>query len=112
LQVGLALYRSEAQANGGKPDAGHRLLSWARAAGFSDITATSSTWWYATEEQRAWWGGMWADRIASSALAQQLLTSGAASKDDLTRVAGGWRRWAEADDGWLSVLHGELLCRP
>lgn len=58
-----------------------------------------------------WWGGMWADRITSSALAQQLLTSGAASQDDLTRIAGGWRRWAKAGDGWLSVLHGELLCR-
>ncbi len=111
LDEWLALYRSAARANGGEPDAGRRLLSWARAAGFSDITATSSTWCYATEEQRVWWGGMWADRITSSALGQQLLTSGAASEDDLTRIAGGWRRWAEAGDGWPSVLHGELLCR-
>ena len=111
LDEWLALYRSAARANGGEPDAGRRLLSWARAAGFTNIIATSSTWCYATQEQRVWWGGMWADRITSSALAQQLLTSGAASEDDLTRLAGGWRRWAEADDGWLSVLHGELLCR-
>jgi len=32
---------------------------------------------------------MWADRITSSALAQQLLTSGEAGEDDLTRIAGG-----------------------
>ncbi len=111
LDEWLALYRSAARANGGEPDAGRRLLSWAQVAGFSDITATSSTWCYATQAQRAWWGGMWADRITGSALAQQLLTSGEAGEDDLTRIAGGWRRWAEADDGWLSVLHGELLCR-
>ena len=32
----LALYRAAARANGGEPDAGRRLLAWARAAGFSD----------------------------------------------------------------------------
>jgi len=107
----LALYRDAARTNGGEPDAGRRLLSWAQAAGFSEITATSSTWCFATPEDRAWWGGMWADRITGSALAQQLVGSGTASEDDLRRIARGWRAWAGAQDGWLSVLHGELLCR-
>jgi hypothetical protein len=31
----LALYRAAARASGGEPDAGRRLLSWARAAGFA-----------------------------------------------------------------------------
>ena len=31
---------------------------------------------------------------------------------DLARVADGWRSWAEAEDGWFSVLHGEILARP
>lgn len=107
----LTLYRSAARANGGEPDAGRRLLSWARAAGFSDITATSSTWCFATSQDRAWWGGMWADRITGSALSRQLLASGDASDNDLARIAQAWRAWAQTEDGWLSVLHGELLCR-
>lgn len=111
LDEWVTLYRSAARANGGEPDAGRRLLSWAQAAGFCDITATSSTWCYATRVQRDWWAGMWADRVTASALAQQLVTSGAARSDDLVRIADGWRRWAIADDGWFSVLHGELLCR-
>jgi ubiquinone/menaquinone biosynthesis C-methylase UbiE len=44
----LAAYRRVAQANGREPDAGRRLLSWARAAGFTNVTATASpglTWW-------------------------------------------------------------------
>jgi len=112
LDEWLALYRQAARDNGAEPDAGRRLLSWARAAGFTDVTATSSTWCFATPEDRAWWGGMWADRIVESALARQLLASGAATDADLQRIAQGWRTWAAAEDGWLSVLHGELVCRP
>ena len=26
-------------------------------------------------------------------------------------VAAAWLRWADADDGWLGMLHGELLVR-
>jgi hypothetical protein len=54
---------------------------------------------------------MWADRISGSALAEQLLTSGMATADELQGLAAGWRRWASAEDGWFSVLHGELICR-
>lgn len=107
----LRLYRRAAQANGGEPDAGRRLVSWARAAGFDDIEATSSTWCFSDPEDRSWWGGMWADRFTDSAVARQLVDSGDATTADLARVAGGWRSWAEAEDGWFSVLHGEILAR-
>ena len=107
----LALYRSAARANGGEPDAGRRLLSWARAAGFEDVTATASTWCYATPDERAWWGGMWADRILESALARQLVDSGMATRADLERLSAGWRAWADAEDGWFLVPHGEILVR-
>ena len=65
----------------------------------------------ADPEDRAWWGGMWADRFTDSAVARQLIDSGDATTADLARVAGGWRSWAEAEDGWFSVLHGEILAR-
>ncbi|GAA2274563.1 methyltransferase domain-containing protein [Nonomuraea roseoviolacea subsp. roseoviolacea] len=107
----MALYQRMARGNGGEPDAGRRLLSWARAAGFEDVTATSSTWCFATPEDRAWWGGMWAERILGSAMADQALATGAATRDDLLRMADGWREWAADGDGWFSVLHGEILCR-
>jgi SAM-dependent methyltransferase len=111
LDEWLALYQRVARSNGGEPDAGRRLLSWARAAGFDDVTATSSTWCFATPEDRAWWGGMWADRVRQSAMAEQALATGAATEDDLRRISEGWLTWAAADDGWLSITHGEILCR-
>ncbi len=107
----LDLYRRAARANGGEPDAGRRLLSWARAAGFEHVTATASTWCYATPDDRGWWGGMWADRILESALTRQLLDSGMASHDDLQGISDAWRRWADADDGWFLVPHGEIIAR-
>jgi SAM-dependent methyltransferase len=107
----LALYLRAARANGGEPNAGRRLLSWAQRAGFTMVTATSSTWCYAAPGERAWWGGMWADRIVHSDLARQLLASRLATKADLHRISDGWREWAAADDGWFSILHGEIICR-
>ncbi len=111
LDEWLRLYRAAARANGGEPDAGRRLLAWARAAGFEDVTATASTWCYATPDDRAWWGGMWADRIVESALARQLVSSAMATEDDLLRISDAWRRWADNGDGWYLIPHGEILCR-
>ena len=107
----LALYRAAARANGGEPDAGRRLLAWARAAGFTDISATASTWCYASPEERAWWGGMWADRILESALARQLVDSDMATPADLQEISDAWKRWAGDGDGWYLVPHGEIIAR-
>jgi SAM-dependent methyltransferase len=111
LDEWLDLYERVARGNGGEPDAGRRLLSWAHAAGFTDVTASSSTWCFAGAADRAWWGGLWADRILQSDMARQAVAGGAATRPDLQRIADGWRRWAADDDGWLSILHGELICR-
>jgi SAM-dependent methyltransferase len=106
----LELYSAAARANGGEPDAGRRLLAWAHAAGLSDITPSSSTWCYATPETREWWGGMWADRILGSALAEQLVREDRATRDELEQISTAWRTWAADPDAWFSVHHGEILC--
>ena len=110
LDEWLDLYQTAARANGGEPNAGRRLLSWARDAGLSYVTATSATWCFATPHDRQWWGGMWADRILDSAMAKQLVDSRLATTADLERISHAWRAWAVADDGWFSILHGEVLC--
>ncbi|GAA3931398.1 class I SAM-dependent methyltransferase [Microbacterium soli] len=111
LDEWLRLYREAARANGGEPDAGRRLLGWARAAGFTDVTATASVWCYTTPEERDWWGGLWADRVVESALARQLTASGMATDADLQRLSDAWRAWAADGDGWFLIPHGEILCR-
>ena len=103
------LYSAAARANGGEPDAGRRLLAWAHAAGATRVTASASTWCYADPLARESWGGMWADRIIGSAVAEQLVRDGLASRSELAQIADDWREWAAHPDGWISIPHGELL---
>lgn len=105
----LSLYRALASRNGGEPDAGRRLLSWAHAAGCEQVVATSSTWCYADPIAREAWGGGWAERILNSAVAAQLLDAGLAVQADLDAISSAWLEWAARPDGWFSLLHGELL---
>jgi SAM-dependent methyltransferase len=111
LDPWLDLYQQAARANGGEPDAGRRLLSWALEAGFDDVTPTGSLWCYATAATREWWGGMWADRILQSDLSHQLVDSGLASTAELEEISAAWRAWAAAPDGWLAIPNGEIICR-
>jgi ubiquinone/menaquinone biosynthesis C-methylase UbiE len=107
----LALYRRVARANGGEPDAGRYLHSWARQAGFTDVTVSASAWAFTTPEDRTWWGGLWADRTVASSYATMAVGDGHASREDLERIADAWRTWAAEPDGWFSVPNGEVLCR-
>ena len=107
----LRLYSIAARANGGEPDAGRRLLSWAQQAGLAGVTASASVWCHATAEDRAYWAGSWAERIVESAVARQLVDSGQATPEQLRQISDGWRRWAEAEDGWFMVPHGEIIYR-
>ncbi|MFD3564274.1 class I SAM-dependent methyltransferase [Streptomyces sp. NPDC058686] len=109
----LDLYRRVARANGGEPDAGRRLKSWALEAGFdaADINSSSSTWCYATPEEIDWWSGLWADRTRASAYAERATESGHARPGQLEEVSEAWREWGKQPDAWFSVLHGEILCR-
>ena len=29
--------------------------------------------------------------------------------DDLEAMAEGWRQWGASEDGWFTVVHGEIL---
>ncbi|WP_327352158.1 class I SAM-dependent methyltransferase [Streptomyces sp. NBC_01304] len=107
----LELYERVARANGGEPDAGRRLKSWALAAGYADVAASSSTWTFSTPEERAWWSGLWADRTVASSYARLAVEGGHARTEELTAISAAWRAWGKQADGWFSVLHGEILCR-
>ena len=112
LDEWLALYRAVARGNGAEPDAGRRLASWAREAGLEVVSSTAGVWCFSSPEDVAWWGGLWAERVVGSGLAQQATDRGLASAADLERLAEGWRRWAASPDAWFVVLHGEVLCSP
>ena len=105
----MELYQVAARANGGEPDAGRRLHAWARTAGFEQVTSTTATWCFTGPDDRAYWGGMWEDRILTSALAEQLLAEGRATRAELEEISTAWRAWTDDPDGWIALLHGEII---
>ena len=105
-----SVYMATARANGGEPDAGSRLLSWARAAGFTDASASASTWCYATPADRAWQSQTWAQRCLTS-FGPRAVELGLADRADLEAMAQAWRQWGDSEDAWFVVVHGEVLAR-
>lgn len=106
------LYHAVTAHNGAEADAGRHLLAWVRAAGFRDIEVSSSTWTYADAETRVWWGELWAERVTSSAFAEQAVSYGLSSPAELDDLADAWRAWSRHDDGCIILVHGEVLARP
>jgi SAM-dependent methyltransferase len=108
----LEVYCTVAEANGGEPDAGSHLRHWCLEAGFTTVTASATAWCFSTDDERAWWGGLWADRVTSTALGDRAVELGMATRDELEEIASAWRAWAAAPDAWFAVLHGEVLASP
>ena len=106
----LALYRAIARDHGGEPDAGRHLLAWAHAAGAGQVTASASHWLHATPSERQAWGGMWAERIVGSAIAEQAVETGRATRADLEDISEAWRTWTDNADVWFFIPHGEITC--
>jgi SAM-dependent methyltransferase len=106
-----ALYHDVCRRNGADADAGRHLLGWARAAGFTEIEPSSSTWTFADPDTRSWWGSLWADRVTSSAFADQAVAYGLSTPAELKQIASAWRAWAEHEDAFFAVIHAELIAR-
>lgn len=108
-----SLYSAVARKNVGEPNAGRMVHAWARKAGFpvADIKSSSSTWCYNTREEIDWWSGIWAERTVASSFAKTAIDGKLATITDLENTAEVWRKWGEQEDAWISVLHGEIICR-
>ncbi len=107
----LELYLAVTARNGHDARIGPRLLGLAHEAGFSDVTASSSTWTYADPEARAWWGSLWADRVRYSRFAEQAAAYGLSDATELSAIADAFTRWAQSDDAVFVVPHVEILAR-
>lgn len=107
----LALYHAVATANGAEPDAGRRLPAWARAAGLTDLTVSTSTWSYHDAADRGVLADGWAQRTTDSAFGARAVELGLAAPADLQAMADAWRDWAAEPDGWFAMIHGEVIAR-
>jgi len=109
----LAIYVAVTERNRGFAQAGRLLRRWAAAAGFADddVTYTTSTWTFTAPDERAWWADLWADRMTVTTIAEQAVSYGIATREELDDVAAGWREWGAAPAGAFVMICGELLVR-
>ena len=105
----MQLYHDVCRRNGADADAGRYLVGWVRAAGFTEIEPSSSTWTFADARDRSWWGELWGERVLKSSFAEQAVEYGLSTREELSAISRSWRWWAEQADGFFVVLHAELI---
>ncbi|KAA8900436.1 UbiE family methyltransferase [Sphaerosporella brunnea] len=107
-----ALHAKVARAHGCEPDAGRRLHVWAKEAGFErdNITPTAGTWCWNTPEERQWFGSTMGGRLLEREFRGNAEKCGA-TEEDLLKCHQAWKDWAEDEDGWFAILHGQVLCK-
>jgi len=113
LEAYWNLASTMARLKGGNPHPGKKIHTWAREAGFerSNITCSAGAWCFSSPEEREYWGGSMQERTLSSAFATNAVEMNLATQEELNGVAEAWRDWIKNDDGWFSLLHGEIICR-
>jgi len=111
LDLWLDLYEQVHRSNGGEPDAGRHLKAWAREAGLQEVTTSASIWNFSNSTDREWWGSMWQARVLQSAFAGDAIGKNLATQEELDEISRSWREWADDEDGWLAMSHGELIAR-
>jgi len=113
LQESCIVCPRVARMKGVEPNAGRRLVSWALQAGFArdSITATAGAWCYSTAEERAGWSELLSHILLTAPLGTLGVEQRFTTQEDLERMAQAWKEWSANEDGWYSVLNGEIVCR-
>ena len=108
----IEIYLAVTRRNGHNARIGPSLLGLAQAAGFDDVAVSSTCWTFADPASRQWWGGLWADRVRFSRIAEHAVALRAQRR---RRVGDGSHRpssrWAASPDGVFVVPHVEILAR-
>ncbi|EKM59027.1 uncharacterized protein PHACADRAFT_249190 [Phanerochaete carnosa HHB-10118-sp] len=93
------------------PFAGRNLHIWARKAGFEAgrVKISTSTMTFRTPEERIYVGELFRAISQESDFATMALKKGYVTGEGLERMAEGWQRWIDDDDGPFAWINFELL---
>jgi ubiquinone/menaquinone biosynthesis C-methylase UbiE len=100
------------KAKGGNPHPGRYIHVWAEEAEFkrTRIKKSAGAWCFSSPEGREYWGGSMEARMRSSGFSKMAVEEGYTTKEELERVANGWRDFVKNDQAWFGLFHGEILC--
>lgn len=104
-----ALYTEVVRRNGADANAGRRIPAWMAAAGLDQVDVSTTVAMMRDPAEVLNWGDSWAERVTTSALAEQALAYGLATREDLERIAAGWRAWARHEEALFLFVHVEGL---
>lgn len=110
LTIWQRLYDTVARRNGGEPNAGRMLHSWARKAGLADVKCSVTSWCFSQPAEVQWWSETWQERVVKSSFAQTAVDAQLATQDDLEAISKAWRDWAQDQDAWISIPSAEIIC--
>ena len=103
------MHHAVARRNGAEPDAGRRLASWLREAGFAHVDVSATTVVFSSSEQVLNWGDSWAERVTSSSFATQAVEYGVTTSAELEAIAEAWRGWARDPDAFFMYVNVECV---
>ncbi|KAK3816510.1 MAG: ubiE/COQ5 methyltransferase [Benniella sp.] len=112
---GIKAYRDLVQTlgrlKGGNPNSGNKIHIWAKEAGFerSNIACSAGVWCFSTPEERVHWGESMVELLP--VFGPKAVEMNLVNQDELTVMADAWKHWLKDEDGWLSILNGEIICR-
>lgn len=106
------LYQEVAKANGGEPNAGRVMHTWARKAGFDPehIQNTVTSWCY-TGQRAIIWANSWADRALYSEFNTTAKKHNLTNDEGMQKISDAWKEWATMEDLWFAIPSGEMLYR-
>jgi hypothetical protein len=99
------------RSGGSEPNAGRRLLAWAREAGFQreHIQVTATVGVYATHARRQFIANRFAGGMLHSEVGTKAVELGLTTREEIDSIAGAWKTWVDDDNGYLGMANTEIL---
>ena len=108
----FGLWASVTRSGGSEPNAGRRLVAWAREAGFrrEQLQVTATVEVYSSRERREFIASQLAGRLLQTEVGTKAVELGITTREEMESIADAWKIWIDDDDAYLGVTSTEILC--
>jgi hypothetical protein len=107
------IFQKVMRSGGGEPNAGRRLVAWAREVGFEreELQVSAVVEVYSSRSEREFIATRYYERILHSEVGRKAEELGIATREEIESVANAWKQWIDDDDGYFGMTSTEILCR-
>lgn len=109
----LNIFENVMRSGGSEPNAGRRLTTWARKAGFKreELQVSAIVEVYSTRPEREFIATRYYERLLYSEVGRKAEELGIATREEMESVANAWKEWINDDDGYFGMPSTEVLCQ-